>query len=30
LHHCIADAANSGAMSGDEALRQFKALTKYL
>lgn len=30
LQHCIADAANSGAMSGEEALRQFKALTKYL
>jgi len=30
MQHCIADAANSGAMSGDEALRQFKALTKYL
>jgi DNA-binding FrmR family transcriptional regulator len=30
MQHCIADAANSGAMSGEEALRQFKALTKYL
>lgn len=30
MQHCIADAANSGAMSADEALRQFKALTKYL
>jgi DNA-binding FrmR family transcriptional regulator len=30
MQHCIADASKSGAMSGDEALRQFKALTKYL
>lgn len=30
MQHCIADAATSGEMSGDEALRQFKALTKYL
>lgn len=30
MQHCIADAANSGTMSGNEALRQFKALTKYL
>ena len=30
MQHCIADAANSGTMSGDEALHQFKALTKYL
>ncbi|HJP67291.1 MAG TPA: metal-sensing transcriptional repressor [Sphingomicrobium sp.] len=30
MQHCIADAANSGTMSADEALRQFKALTKYL
>ena len=30
MQHCIADAANSGSMSSDEALRQFKALTKYL
>lgn len=30
MQHCIADAANSGAMSGEEALRQFKTLSKYL
>ena len=30
MQHCIADSANSGTMSVDEALRQFKALTKYL
>ena len=30
MQHCIADAANSGAIPGDEALRQFKALAKYL
>ena len=30
MQHCIADSANRGAMSGEEALRQFKALTKYL
>ena len=30
MQHCIADAANSGTMSGEDALRQFKALTKYL
>jgi DNA-binding FrmR family transcriptional regulator len=30
MQHCIADAASSGTMSGEEALRQFKALTKYL
>ncbi|MES2136663.1 MAG: metal-sensing transcriptional repressor [Pseudomonadota bacterium] len=30
MQHCIGDAANSGAMSGEDALRQFKALTKYL
>jgi len=30
MQHCIADASNSGAMSVEEALRQFKALTKYL
>lgn len=30
MQHCIGDAANIGAMSGEEALRQFKALTKYL
>lgn len=30
MQHCIADTASSGEMSGEEALRQFKALTKYL
>ena len=30
MQHCIADVASSGSMSPDEALRQFKALTKYL
>lgn len=30
MEHCIADASTSGAMSADEALRQFKALAKYL
>jgi hypothetical protein len=30
MQHCIADAANSGTMSGEEALRQFKAVTRYL
>jgi hypothetical protein len=30
MQHCIADAAQHGEISGDEALRQFKALAKYL
>ena len=30
MKHCIADAANEGELSREEALRQFKALAKYL
>lgn len=30
MKHCIADAAKSGSISADEALRQFKMLAKYL
>lgn len=30
MEHCLADAVGEGAMSPDQALREFKALTKYL
>jgi DNA-binding FrmR family transcriptional regulator len=30
MEHCIADAVGDGAMSAEQALREFKTLTKYL
>jgi DNA-binding FrmR family transcriptional regulator len=30
MEHCIADAVAMGGMTGDEALREFKMLAKYL
>lgn len=30
LEHCIADAVAEGGMKGDEAMREFKTLAKYL
>ena len=30
MEHCIADAVAEGGMSGDQAMREFKALAKYL
>ncbi|MDB5701437.1 MAG: hypothetical protein JWL66_1636 [Sphingomonadales bacterium] len=29
MEHCIADAAGQGAVSAEQALREFKTLTKY-
>jgi DNA-binding FrmR family transcriptional regulator len=30
MEHCIADAVADGGMGADQALREFKTLTKYL
>ena len=30
MEHCIGDARDNGEMDGDQALREFKALAKYL
>ena len=30
LEHCIADAVHGGGLTADEALREFKAMSKYL
>ncbi|WP_140868326.1 metal-sensing transcriptional repressor [Sphingomonas oligophenolica] len=30
MEHCLADAVGDGAMTTEQALREFKALTKYL